>query len=115
MDAVDQVDGESCCSSSLSNHSQYMRDALHECSELLVEQLRELHLSLDIEHRREIQQLFHSARLSCGKIEQEREAALQRLHETSKLDIAVHMDNGQEWLAQKRRQGKQQSDVALQV
>eukprot|EP00986_Skeletonema_menzelii_P010730 scaffold5357_cov150-Skeletonema_menzelii.AAC.8 len=104
METVDQNDGESCCSSSLSTHSQHMRAALNDCSELL-ERLRELlhlkstdiraqaaeQLSLKIEHRGVIQQLFYSAWLSSDKIEQERELGLQRLHETSELDI-VHVD-----------------------
>lgn len=106
MDTVDQsTDEESVCSSSLSTHSQHMRAALNDSSKL-VERLHELlhlksadpscaqateQLLLSIEHRKHVQQLFHSAWLLSENIEKERELGIQRLHETSELDI-VHVD-----------------------
>lgn len=107
MGTVDQsADEESICSSSLSTHSQHMRAALNDCSKL-VERLHELlhlkstdpscaqakgQLSLNMEHRKHVQQLFHSAWLSSDNIGQERELGLRRLHETSELDV-LHVDN----------------------
>ncbi|KAK1737198.1 JmjC domain-containing protein [Skeletonema marinoi] len=118
---VDQTDGESCCSSSLPTHSLHMRAALNDCSEL-VERLRLLlHLnSIDPSCAQEvseqlsmnnnhciIQQLFHSAWVASGNIDQERELGLQSLHEISELDI-LHVDKSG-W----HRDGNKASSIPL--